>query len=380
MTLDLPTLIFISSLLSVTVSVLYLLQVSRRDQFAEVDRSWALTFFCVILATFCYGATELAGHSWWWAHPFGDALLVFAMGALWSGVRAYSGLPARLWLPLLTAAATAATGLVAGSAAGSWGSVWAYVPGVILWTALATRLIIVGPLRTRPGGTTLAAATAVWCAFYVARLVIVILAGAGSAVFDRYVGSGISSVVNLVLIVTGAFAIITMRSGEALTEIVKTFRFDPYLGTRTPENFRERGQALLDRHRGEDPSAALVLVEMRELPAITDAYGRPAGERAIALVARCLHHDAPRESMVGSVDGARSRFAVILSYADEVDARAWVRSLREQLRATPLVVDGDNLHLSVRTAVGVGSDDLGTLLAHAAEEMRLAEHQDAGGS
>lgn len=253
------------------------------------------------------------------------------------------------------------------------------MPGVILWTALATRLIIVGPLRTRPGGTTLAAATAVWCAFYVARLVIVILAGAGSAVFDRYVGSGMSSVVNLVLIVTGAFAIITMRSGEALTEIVKTFRFDPYLGTRTPENFRERGQALLDRHRGEDPGAALVLVEMRELPAITDAYGRPAGERAIALVARCLHHDAPRESMVGSVDGARSRFAVILSHADEVDARAWVRSLREQLRATPLVVDGDNLHLSVRTAVGVGSDDLGTLLAHAAEEMRLAEGQDAAG-
>lgn len=370
MSLDLTTLLFVSSLLSITVSALYLLEVSRRERLATVDRCWILTFVAVIVATFCYGATGLSGR-WWWANAIGDALLVFSMGALWSGVRAAGDRTPRLWLPGATALLTFSTGMLAGPEAGAWGAAFVYLPGVALWTALAATGILTGPLRSQPGGSTLAVAAGAWAVFYSARLVVAIVDGVTSQTFDRYLGGGVASVVNLVLIVIGAFSIIRIRSGEALTEVIKTFRFDPYLGARTTENFRLRATELLARYPPgpHEVGCAAVRLEVRELDAISDAYGEAAKELATVLVARCLSELAPREALVGCVEGTRSAFDVILPHADAVDAHEWIRALRDRLRETPLVVGGDRLHVGVSAAVGTGSGDLDDLLVQVRDGM-----------
>lgn len=386
MILHTPTLLLATALIGVTVSVLYLVEISRHGRLGSVDRCWVITFMVAILATLSYATAGLAP-AFWLGEGVGDAGLVLTLGSLWSGARAFDGRPPRLWVPGAVAVVLIAIVAAAGPGAGPWSAVWVYLPALIVFASLSGWTILRGGLRSYPGATSVAMVCLVAAAFHAVRLVVALAFGVDALELTGFLGDEASTVLHMILLVVGAFGVMTIRSGDAVPSLVATFTFDPYLGTRTAESFRERASEILAARTRPGGEIALVLVEVVDLDAVGAAYGAQTVERVLERVARTTSEVAPQGGIVGAHE-ARDRFVVLLPGSDRHDAERWASELRHRLRETPLVVDGDPLHVTIHTGVADHGPGFPEMMAAAAASLRrtcaiatdaIAPHEGAEG-
>jgi len=364
--LDETTLLVVTPVVLLVVSTLYVVGVVRRAGADVVDRCWTLTFLAAIVTTFAYLAGG-ASSTTWWATALGNGAFVLSLGAIWAGARARAGRRSLLWVVAVSAGVVALAALVEGPGGGPWAGGLAYLLGVAAWTMLAAVELIgrSDAARRAPEAAALGFTCAVASAFYATRAVVFAAGGPTSATFERWFPTSTTTVVNLILVLVGAFAMMALRTRE--TTVAAAVRFDPVLGTRTLAHL---GRTVTAR-AGRGASAAPVrVVALRCLDgaAVRDAFGREGREEAWAHLADVVLGLLPAGGAAGSDPAARDEVLVVLP--DEVDAAGWVGEVRRELLDRPVVLDGDAIVLEVAEGRAAGgADTLGELVLRAREDL-----------
>jgi len=367
--LDATTLLVVTPVVLLVVSTLYVIGVVRRAGADVVDRCWTLTFLAAIVTTFAYLASG-ASSAAWWATALGNGAFVLSLGAIWAGARARAGRRSLLWVVAVSAGVVALAALAGGPDGGPWAGGLAYLLGVAAWSMLAA-VELLGRSdavpRRAPEAAALGFTCAVASAFYAARAVVFAAGGPTSETFERWFPTSTTTLVNLVLVLVGAFAMMALRTRE--TTVAAAVRFDPVLGTRTPAHLGRTVAARAAR-AGRAPSAPVRVVALRCLDgaAVGDAFGREGREEARAHLADVVLGLLPAGGAAGSDPAARDELLVVLP--DGVDDAGWVGDVRRELLARPVVLDGDPIVLEVAEGRAAGgAEALDELVRTAREDL-----------
>lgn len=376
MTLDLTTLLVVSPLIIVTCCVLYLTSSARRHGVVEVDRCWALTFISLLMTSVAYLVSGLDAVAMY-ANAVGNSAFVFALGTLWSGVRAFDGRPARLWI---VGASTLVTGLAAlapGSDGGVWAGAWAYFAGLVIWPLAAAVAILRGRLRRYPAMSALASVSAIYAFFTLARAIIAFTAGFDDPLFLGAFGSEVATIVGMLVAVVGSFSMITVRAPEANSERLSELRFDPYLGLRTAASLSQRAELTTARASAAGLPSSVALVRVRDLDEIASAFGKRVARLAFERCADELVTAVPGDVLIGTLLEADRTIAVVLPGADALRTAQVARVLEDSVRG--LTISTDDLQLSVLTDLVVvsGHESWRELAKRALTQLTLHERSTA---
>ncbi|MEU2198698.1 hypothetical protein [Isoptericola sp. NPDC019482] len=360
--LDETTLLVVTPVVLVVVSTLYVVGVVRRPRADVVDRCWTLTFLAAIVTTFAYLASGASAAAWW-ATSLGNGAFVLSLGAIWSGARARAGRRSLLWVVTASAAVVALAALVDGPDGGPWAGGLPYLLGVAGWSLLAA-VEFLGRSgrggRPAPEATALGITCAAAGAYYAARAVVFAAGGPGSVAFERWFSTTTTTLVNLVLVLVGAFAMMALRTRE--TTVAAAVRFDPVLGTRTPAHL---GRTVADPGgRAAGGPVRVVVLRCVDGAAVRDAFGHEGRDAAWAHLADVVLRLLPAGGAAGSDTTVRDEVIVVLP--DAVDDARWVADVRRELLERPVDLDGDPIVLEIAEGRAAGGADGLTALVRTA--------------
>lgn len=146
------------------------------------------------------------------------------------------------------------------------------------------------------------------------------------------------------------------QKDSRIVELEKLADTDPLLPVANRRAFvRELERTMSYTGRYNVP-ASILFFDMDGLKQINDTYGHHVGDRALMHMVEVLKRNVRASDMVARLGG--DELAVILTHADEAQARLKADSLLENLHATPLVVEGAGpekgaVQVPVRASVGV---------------------------
>ncbi|WP_159797107.1 hypothetical protein [Puerhibacterium puerhi] len=344
--LDETTLLVISPTVQLVVGALYVLNVWRRGRPDVVDRCWTLPYLAAIVTTFAYLASD-ASPALWWAVALGNASFVLALGAIWAGARAREARRPLLWVVVASAGVAALAVLVEGPDGGPWAGGLVYLLAIAVWGILAA-VELVGRshgARRSPEAVALGLTCAVAGAYYATRAVAFAAGGPESELFARYLPTSSTTLINLLLILVGAFAMMALRTREIAE--VASVRYDPVLGTRTLPYLLRTVAAREGAGRVQ-----VLALRLRDAGALRDAFGRGGREDARRHLADVVLDLLPTGG-AAATDASRGDEMVVVLPAD-ADGAGWLRGLRRALLDHPLRLDGDTVGLDVGSALAVG--------------------------
>ena len=311
MGLDYPTLLATMSFTIIPLAAVFFVEKLRRPA-DDAGRYWALTFVSAVLCSVAY---YVSGNSddIWWSVAVGNAAMVFTLGSVWMGCRAFNG---RRPFVLGVGAVTVLVGVV--SALPSLdGSRWAGAPEKMLALALFSVLIVAESLRPRlrrfAGAWVLAATLAVHAVYVVLRSLAYLAAGPEHPLFEGLFGSAGATAINLVLVVLGGAGIIALRVQDARRG----------LSRRDAGGERERvlGAKAFDRlarrRLAEQPRAALLVGTVDLLGELRGAYGVAHGRDLQRTLTRTVVREATAGALIGC-DG--DRWLLMLGADDDSEA------------------------------------------------------------
>jgi diguanylate cyclase (GGDEF)-like protein len=348
MELDGPTLQIISGLLVILcgVSFIFNTALNRND---PPGRLWSLAFVAGIMVTVGY-AIYLVSADAWWTIAFGNAALVVSVGSLWAGSRVYNGRSSGFLivggLTLLIAVISLAPGAAGGEWAGA-GPLWLVVA---LLGGLGGAEAMRGRMRRNVNARILSLVLFIVAGYYTARALAFIFEGPESTVFLTYFDSGATSVLNMSLIVTACIAVSILRAEGAGSNAVGdiTVGIHSAAGVLSADSFRQVATDHLDRAARAELGLAVIGADIDNLPEINTAFGRAAGDEAIARFAAILCGSAPLMAQIGHP--AAGRFYILAAVGSATEARTITERIQNALVDGPL---GDSYRIRLTASFGI---------------------------
>jgi len=139
------------------------------------------------------------------------------------------------------------------------------------------------------------------------------------------------------------------QKNARIIELEKLADTDPLLPVANRRAFVRELERVMSYTGRYNVPASLLFFDMDRLKQVNDTYGHNVGDMALLHLAEVLKSNVRASDMVARLGG--DELAVILTHADEAQARLKADNLIECLHATPLVLkDGE---LQVRASVGV---------------------------
>ena len=365
MPLDPLTLLAVSGAIAALCGMSFVLNTafSRND---AAGRMWSVGFIAAIL-----GGISLTIHaispSTWIALIVGNAALPISLGAMWSGARLYNGKTSRFAVVGIVAAFVAGAVIVRGPDAGAWAGAVEFNLGVAALALCAAVEMSSRRLKRNVNGRI--ASVVFWLVgfFYAARSVALVVDGHDGAFFTAVFGTSTVTFVNTLLLVTLSIALSTLRAERAVGAVGDfTTGIHSAAGVLSAAAFSQAAADHVDRaERAPGGSAPLALIgaDIDNLPEFNIAFGRAAGDQAIARFASTLRRTAPVMSVVGHP--AAGRFLILAEAANPAEARAIAVRLQNSLVDTPLEHDGQ-IRFTASFSVAHTGDyghDLGALTA-----------------
>lgn len=119
--------------------------------------------------------------------------------------------------------------------------------------------------------------------------------------------------------------------------------------------------------------ATVVFVDVDGLKSINDRFGHSAGDAALIHVATLLRQAIRAGDMIARIGG--DEFGLLFVHLDETKATAKADALLTELQASPLMLSGASLTVSLSMGVAMinADDTVDTLLARADERMYAAK-------
>jgi diguanylate cyclase (GGDEF)-like protein len=123
-----------------------------------------------------------------------------------------------------------------------------------------------------------------------------------------------------------------LRRGEAFFH--ELAEHDALTGLHNDRAFKDRYRRALERAVATRQPLAVVLVDVDQLKAINDAFGHPAGSKALVLVAEALRRSKRAADTAARWGG--DEFAILLEGADPAAAMRIAEGVLAHLGSTPL--------------------------------------------
>jgi diguanylate cyclase (GGDEF)-like protein len=348
MQLDSATLQIMCGLLVVLcgVSFIFNTALNRND---PPGRLWSLSFVGGIMVTTAYAVYLLSADAWW-TIAVGNAALVFCVGSLWAGSRVYNGRSSGFLLVAGLALVITVISFLPGASGGEWagaGPLWLVVAFL---SGLGGAEALRGRLRRNVNGRILSLVLLIVTGFYTLRAVAFIVQGPDSAVFNAYFDSDTTSVLNMSLIVTASIAVSILRAEGAGSNAVGdiTVGIHSAAGVLSATSFQQAAADHLERAERAELGLAVIGADIDNLPEINTAFGRVAGDEAIARFADTLRSSAPLMAQIGHP--AAGRFYVLAAVGSATEARTITERIQNALVDGPL---GESYRIRLTASFGI---------------------------
>ena len=334
MHLDTLTLLLLNGVIVALCGVLFILNTAfnRND---SVGRIWSMSFIAAMMVTIAHGASD-TGQMIWWAIVVANVALIIAVGSLWAGLRRYNGRSRGFWVICSLSAFVLVATLLHGESAGRWAG------AAELWITLSMMCVlgaleaVRGRLRRNLNGRILAVALWIAAAATAARAIVFAVDGVSGAVFLTYFHTANAAALNLCLVVTMTIAASALRaqqaSGRAVGDV--TDGIHSAAGVLSAAAFAQAATDHLDRAKESGVGLVLIGADIDNLPEINVAFGRAAGDEAIARFATKLRASAPALSIIGH--RASGQFLVLAGAESAAQARAVAERIQATLVDEPL--------------------------------------------
>jgi diguanylate cyclase (GGDEF)-like protein len=176
--------------------------------------------------------------------------------------------------------------------------------------------------------------------------------------------------------IAGSLAFVLMCSERLGDELRHLAAIDPLTGLRNRRTLLEALKHDLAVARRKKQPVSFLTIDVDHFKRINDAHGHPAGDRALAVIAKTLGEALRVEDTIGRMGG--EEFAVVLPGADVEAARVAAQRLRAAVAAvepdpssTPR---GVTISVGVATTLSDGSEpDVSALIARADAAMYEAK-------
>lgn len=330
MRLDTLSILLVSGTVVIICGLVFILNVTLRRNDA-LGRSWAAAFTAGILCTFGYAVGELNNDAWW-ALAAANGALVYAVGAIWNGLRLVRGRPPLHVVIAAVSAAVAVAVIARGHDGGSWAGALEMYLALVLFLLLGASEAGRGRLARDLNARALMLGFLAVAGYYIARTGVVVFAGTESALFQQAFGTATSTLVNLSLVVLATVtlsAIQLERFRSTAAERSRGSELGRYTGMLAPGQLRELGAAWIERARQRGSVVVLVVSEIGNLGEINDAFGHASGDTALHEVGDVARRMTPDGTLLGQIDGAR--LGILGVAPDRKRAEALVHDIRASL-------------------------------------------------
>jgi diguanylate cyclase (GGDEF)-like protein len=339
LTLDTATLRVSFGVVALTLLVLFYFVAYR------TSRSAYCGWWCAALAMFLGGSAAylLDGTAQQvWANPLGSTLLVAGACSVWAGTRALR-MQAFWWPPFVAApAVTALAAALDDPADNTWAGGGVFLALMSLMVGLASReLWLVRPSPTdllrreatfSPSVRVLAALSGGFALFYAARTVVLVAAGPDARVFDRYLGSEVTTLVTTVLLAAVSFGMTSLSYERETDELRTRATRDGLTGLLNRTEFMRQAAAEWRSKHRSGAHGSLILADLDFFKTVNDTYGHPAGDYALQAFAATCRGIVRASDLVGRYGG--EEFIIFLPNVPTHRAEQIALSISERLRAT----------------------------------------------
>jgi diguanylate cyclase (GGDEF)-like protein len=334
MTLDVITLMTMSSLAVVLCGVSFILNTSfsRND---ATGRMWSLGFISGIIVAAGYGIEAVVPGAWW-GLVIGNVAYVASIGALWCGARLHNNRSPRLWIVVAIAVVVAAVTLLQTPGEGTWAGAPVLWLGLVGLTVLGGIELQRGRLRRNVNGRSLGIVLWIVAFFMLARTVAFVTGGPEGRAFSIYFNPGVAAVVTMALIISAAITVSVLRAERGGDSAVGDFRVGilSRAGVLSADAFVQSAEDHLERAEAVHAGMALIAADIDRLPEVNTAFGRSAGDEAISAFAQTLRETVPVMAVIGHP--AAGRFFVLVVVASQTEAMAVAERIQVALVDNPL--------------------------------------------
>lgn len=333
MNLDTLTLLYASGVVVAAAGASFVISsIFRRDD--EVARLWGLGFISGMLATIAYAVWGYSPELWW-ATGVGNAALTFAIGAMWSGCRAFNGFRPWLWIDGIVALVVLLAVVVHGPDGGEWAGAPAMYLGIAGFSTATVISTLRGNLRPRVYARILTVIFVAVAAYYFARTVVYFAYGETSDAFLISFGTVNTTLLNIGFLTIAAISFSVLqgeRSPDQRRE--KASDRSSIAGVSSARLFEQQAEDWLRRAHRNDDSLTLAIIEVQNLDEMNIALGSEYGDRAIQTVGWFTRDNVPTTSIVGRL--STRRFAVMTQSPAVGESRSVAERVMTAIAENPI--------------------------------------------
>ncbi len=300
MTLDTTTLRIAFGAIAITLFVLFY-TVSFRQTRSAYSAWWcaAVAFFFTGTFRFLLDGTVHQA----WANPLGNTLLVMGTVSVWAGARTLrTSNPGWLQLsvaPLLTLLAS----VLDNPAANSWAGGPVFLGMMSLTIGLASWELWRLPGSYSKVQAPLAVSSGFLAVLYLARCLALVAGGPDGHVFSTYFGSGITTLVTMLLLVVVSFSAAALSAEQIATDLRARADRDALTGLLNRSGFLDLAATHTDRLARTERPGTLILADLDFFKSVNDTHGHAAGDTVLKAFAEACTETVRSTDLVGRYGG-----------------------------------------------------------------------------
>ncbi|MHA7143319.1 GGDEF domain-containing protein [Arthrobacter sp. TmT3-37] len=300
MTLDITTLRVAFGAIAITLFVLFYTVAFRQT------RSAYSAWWCAAIAFFFIGSSgyllDGTGHQVW-ANPLSNTLLVLGTVSVWAGARTLrTSKPAWLQLsaaPLLTLLASA----VDNPATNTWSGGPVFLGMMSLTIGLASWELWRLPSSYSRVQAPLAVASGFLALLYLGRCIAFVAGGQDGYAFTTYFGSGITTLITMLLLVVVSFSAAALSAEQIATDLRTRADRDALTGLLNRSGFLDLASVQTDRLARTDRPGTLILADLDFFKSVNDTHGHAAGDTVLRAFAAACAETVRSTDLVGRYGG-----------------------------------------------------------------------------
>jgi GGDEF domain-containing protein len=308
----------------------------RRDE--GVGRMWSLAFLCGMATTVAY-MMWAAGSGGYLAVAVGNGLFVSTTGCLWLGSRRFNERPlaAAGLLVVAVGIIVAAAAAFEGPDGGDWAGWLPMGIALVVFGALAAAETFRSPMGRIHTSWALAGVFCVEAVFYAARVLVFVVAGPDSEIFNAYFSTNVTSMLTVALTIVAVVVTSVLRASRS------DLRANAWM-TRTgvasdgivmAPTFQSALRDVTERSSWRGELVGVIAVRIEDLQQISTAFGADVANEVEVAWRAGVRRYAPANSFVGEDGRAGLLVAIVSTTAADArrQAAAIYRGLFDRLGA-----------------------------------------------
>ncbi len=363
MNVDLFTASLFTALVGNVAGAVFIIDtILRRDH--GPGRIWSIAFLSGMATTVAYSMWA-AGIGEMLPIAVGNALFVTTTAVMWLGSRSFNQrrIGSATAVTVLGALTVAGAVVVEGPDGGDWAGWLTMGIGLVVFSTLAAIETLRAPMRRFGTASVLAVVFLVMAAFYLARCVVFVVAGPGSALFLDAFGSVVANFFTVILTVVAVVVISVLRAAQVE---LRSFAWMSSRGVTSDgillaPTLRTAMADVVERAGWRGEMVATVAVRMADLPEIRTAFGADVAGDVLHHWRQSVRRYAPSFALVGEDEADTLIVVTRAATAAEARRQAAViyRGVLESLGAvTRAVIPSVGVGVALTETVGYRPDAL----------------------